>query len=154
MLQPHESNKTMKLILVFKDSHVTKTILIFMKKLSWLHKQIKAESYEIKNNFITYFPNNLWITHDPVRDSYIKCLEWYLHNLQIIQIPTFKVYHVQEYNFNNSKNSNLTWKQLIFCAQYMQRLKASTDMCFFFYIAQYSCKYLTNILTYSHWHYN
>lgn len=27
MLQPHESSKTMKLILVFKDSHVTKTIL-------------------------------------------------------------------------------------------------------------------------------
>ena len=87
-------------------------------------------------------------------ESHMTLCEWYLHNLQIIQIPTFKVYHVQEYNFNNSKNSSLTWKQLIFCAQYMQRLKASTDMCFFFYIAQYSCKYLTNILTYSHWHYN
>lgn len=139
MLQPHESSKTMKLILVFKDSHVTKTILIFMKKLKLRVTRSKTTSLHI---FLT------------ICESHMTLCEWYLHNLQIIQIPTFKVCHVQEYNFNNSKNSNLTWKQLIFCAQYMQRLKASTDMCFFFYIAQYSCKYLTNILTYSHWHNN
>lgn len=47
MLQPHESSKTMKLILVFKDSHVTKTILIFMKKLKLRVTRSKTTSLHI-----------------------------------------------------------------------------------------------------------